>query len=106
MTKFSSVYTTTLTYASTKGAVQQMTRVLAKDLGAKGMTVNCVAPGATETDLFRKGKRQELVDYMASLHPLKRIAAIDDIAPMVAFLSRDEAGWINGQTVFVNGVGF
>lgn len=104
VTKFSSIHPSALAYAATKGAVEQMTRVLAKDLGAKGMTVNCVAPGATETELFRKGKSQEFVDYIANLHPLKRIAKCDEIAPIIAFLSRDEAGWVNGQTIYVNGV--
>ena len=91
-------------YTATKGAVEQMKRVLAKDLGVRGITVNGVAPGSTDTELFRKGKGQELVDYMANLHPLNRIAEVDEIAPIVAFLSRDEAGWVNGQTIFVNGV--
>lgn len=104
MTKTSSVGPASLVYAASKGAVEQITRVLAKDLGAKGMTVNSVAPGATETELFRKGRSQEVVDVMANQHPLKRIAETEEIAPIVAFLARDEAGWVNGQVIHVNGV--
>ena len=104
MTLFSGVPPTALVYAATKGAVEQIVRVLAKDLGAKGMTVNAVAPGATDTPLFRKGRTQTDVDALAQLYPLKRIGQTDEIAPIVAFLGREEAGWINGQTIYVNGV--
>lgn len=104
VTKFSGVGPSSVLYTASKGAVEQLTRVLAKDLGARGMTVNAVAPGATETTLFRKGRTQEFVDFVASLHPLKRIAEPDEIAPIVAFLAGEEAGWVNGQTIFVNGV--
>lgn len=81
-----------------------MTRVLAKDLGARGINVNSIAPGPTDTDLFRAGKSEQLIQFFANLHPQKRIPQADEIAPIIAFLSRDEAGWINGQTIFVNGV--
>lgn len=104
MTLFTGVPPQTLVYSATKGAVEQIARVLAKDLGARGMTVNAVAPGATDTELFRKGRTQEDVDTLAKLYPLKRIGQTDEIAPIVAFLAREEAGWINGQTIYVNGV--
>lgn len=81
-----------------------MTRVLAKDLGARGINVNSIAPGPTDTDLFRNGKSEQLIQFFANLHPQKRIPKADEIAPIIAFLSRDEASWINGQTIFVNGV--
>lgn len=105
-TKFSSIGPTYVLYAATKGAVEQLTRVLAKDFGAKGTTVNCVAPGPVDTEMFRNGKTEELIGSIASLHPQNRIAESDEIAPIVAFLSREEAEWVNGQTIFVNGVSF
>ena len=92
-------------YASTKGAMQQYTRVLAKDLGRRGITVNAVAPGPVDTDFFRKdGKSEEFIRLIEDAHPAKRIPLPDEIAPTVAFLARDEAGWVNGQTIMVNGV--
>lgn len=81
-----------------------MTRTLAKDLGARGITVNTIAPGPTNTDLFREGKPEQLIQFFANMHPAKRIGEPDEIAPIVAFLSRDEAGWVNGQTIMINGV--
>ena len=91
-------------YVATKGAVEQMTRVLAKDLGARGINVNTIGPGPVDTDLFRAGKSEQLVNFFANLHPQKRIPQPDEISPIIAFLSRDEAGWVNGQTILVNGV--
>ncbi|GJE91537.1 NAD(P)-binding protein [Phanerochaete sordida] len=89
-------------YAATKGAVEQFNRVLAKELGAKGITVNSVSPGATATPLFLRSHSQEIVERTAAAHPAGRIAQPEDIAPMVAFLSRDEASWINGQNIYIN----
>ncbi|CAL1712626.1 unnamed protein product [Somion occarium] len=92
-----------LLYISAKGAVEHLVRVLAKDLGAKGITVNAICPGPVDTDLFRNGKTEQQIQFFANLHPQKRLASPDEIAPIVAFLARDEAGWINGQKVYVNG---
>ena len=103
-THFSGVPPTYALYTATKGAVEQLTRVLSKDLGARGITVNTVAPGPVDTDLFRNGKSEQVISFFAGLHPQKRIPQAEEIAPIVAFLSRDEAGWVNGQTILVNGV--
>ncbi|CAL1712661.1 unnamed protein product [Somion occarium] len=92
-----------LLYLTSKGAVEHVVRVLAKDLGAKGITVNAICPGPTDTDLFREGKTEQLIQFFANMHPQKRIPSPDEIAPIVAFLARDEAGWINGQKLYVNG---
>ncbi|TCD68510.1 hypothetical protein EIP91_010566 [Steccherinum ochraceum] len=92
-----------LLYVATKGAIQQITRVLAKDLGSKGITVNCVAPGPTDTDLFRHEKSEALIKQFESFHPMKRIGRPDEMAPIVATLAREESSWVNGQTWFVNG---
>jgi 3-oxoacyl-[acyl-carrier protein] reductase len=79
--------------------------VLAKDLGTKGITVNAVAPGPVDTDFFRgDGKSDQTIQLIANLHPSKHIPLAHEIAPLVAFLGRDEAGWVNGQTIMVNGV--
>ena len=101
----SSVTPQYLLYCATKAALEQFTRVLAKDLGRKGITVNAVAPGVVDTDFFRSdGKSEEFIELIANLHPSKRIPLAHEIAPMVAFLARDEASWVNGQCIMVNGV--
>lgn len=91
------------TYVATKGAVEQMTRVFAKEVGAKAINVNAVLPGPTNTELFTKGKSEELIGRLASLNAFNRIGEPDDIAKVVAFLASDEAKWISGQTIGVNG---
>jgi len=101
--RFSGITPNYLLYTSTKGAVEQMNRILAKDLGAKGITVNCIGPGPVNTELFTNGKTEQQIQFFANLHPMKRIPQPEEIAPLVAFLSREEAGWINGQTILCNG---
>lgn len=91
------------TYVATKGAVEQLTRVFAKEVGARGINVNAVLPGPTNTELFTKGKPQELIDRLASLNAFNRLGEPDDIAKTVAFLASDDAKWISGQTIGLNG---
>ncbi|EKM57374.1 uncharacterized protein PHACADRAFT_160861 [Phanerochaete carnosa HHB-10118-sp] len=102
VTKNSNVGPQSLLYAATKGALEQLNRVLAKDLGARGITVNAISPGVTATPLALRTLGQEVLDHFAEIHPAKRIARPDDIAPMVAFLAREEARWINGQNIYIN----
>ncbi len=90
-------------YAATKAAVEAMTAVLAKELRGRGITVNAVAPGPTATRLFLDGKPQELVDRLAKAAPLERLGRPEDIAGAVAFLAGPDGGWVNGQTLRVNG---
>ncbi len=90
-------------YAATKGAVDQITRVLAKELGSRGITVNAVSPGPTDTELFRKGKTREQIDGFAEATALGRIGTPADIADAVALLVSEEAGWISGQNLCANG---
>jgi len=90
-------------YAGTKAAVEAMTSVLAKELRGRNITVNAVAPGPTATDLFLKGKPQEVIDRMAKLSPLERLGQPVDIAATVAFLASPDAGWVNGQVLRANG---
>jgi len=65
--------------------------------------VNAVAPGPTATDLFLKGKPQDVVDRMAKMAPLERLGQPGDIADVVAFLAGPDAAWVNGQVLRVNG---
>ncbi|KAK9327584.1 hypothetical protein V1520DRAFT_41203 [Lipomyces starkeyi] len=92
-----------LLYVTTKGAVEQMTRVMSKDLARKGISVNAVAPGPTGTDLFFRGKSEQLLKMIAGFNPQNRIGTPEEIADVVAFLSGDGSKWITGQTVRVNG---
>jgi 3-oxoacyl-[acyl-carrier protein] reductase len=90
-------------YAGTKAAVEAMTGILTKELRGRAITVNAVAPGPTATDLFLKGKPQEVVDRLAKLAPLERLGQPTDIAATVAFLAGPDGAWINGQTLRANG---
>lgn len=90
-------------YNGTKAAVEAFTRVFAKELRGRNITVNAVAPGPIATDLFLTGKSDELVAQFAKMPPLERLGQPDDIASVVAFLAGPHAGWINGQIVRANG---
>ena len=92
-------------YGSMKGAVEVLTRYLAKELGARGIAANIVAPGAIETD-FGGGRvraNKEMNSQIASVTSLGRVGLPDDIGGVVAFLCSDEARWINGQRIEVSG---
>jgi len=91
------------TYSATKAAVEQMSRVFAKEMGARGINVNTIAPGPTNTELFVKGKPKELIDRLASLSAFNRIGEPEDTAKIVVFLASDEAKWIDAQTIAING---
>lgn len=90
--------------SSYEGAVEQVARVLSKDLGTQGFTVNTVALGPVDTALFRAGTSQHVISSIAAQVPSHRIAEPDDIAPVVAFLASPAAQWVNGQIIGVNGV--
>jgi 3-oxoacyl-[acyl-carrier protein] reductase len=90
-------------YAATKAGVEAMTRVMAKELRGRNITVNAVAPGPTATALFLSGKSQAVVDHLAKLAPLERLGQPQDIAAAVAFLAGPDGAWINGQVLRANG---
>ena len=92
-----------LLYCSTKGAIEQMTRVMAKGLAAKGINVNCVAPGPVDTDLFHAGTPEPVLKIVKSLNPYGRIGNPEEIADAIAFYCGDGSRWITGQVVKVNG---
>jgi 3-oxoacyl-[acyl-carrier protein] reductase len=89
-------------YAASKGAVNAMTLILAREMRGRDVSVNAVAPGPTATDLFLDGKEQSAIDQLARLSPLERLGTPDDIAEMVAFLA-GPGHWVNGQILYVNG---
>lgn len=90
-------------YAATKGAVEQLTRVFAKEVGTKGITANIVSPGPVDTELFRAGKTKEDIQRMGTMAALGRIGEVDDIAQIVLFLVSEEARWVTGQNIGANG---
>lgn len=90
-------------YAATKGAVEQLTRQLAKEFGPKDIIINCIAPGQVATDLFLRGKTPELVDSFRRMNAFGRLGEPEDIANALELLVSDKARWITGQTIRVNG---
>lgn len=95
-------YTAYAAYAATKGAVDAMTLILARELRGRDITVNAVAPGPTATPLFLDGKDRATADHLASMAPLDRPGTPADIAEVVAFLA-GPARWVNGQVLYANG---
>jgi 3-oxoacyl-[acyl-carrier protein] reductase len=90
-------------YAATKAGVEAMTKILAKELRGRNITVNAVAPGPTATDLFLNGKTPAVIDHLTKLAPLERLGQPEDIAATVAFLAGPDGAWINGQVLRANG---
>ncbi|MFK0376016.1 SDR family oxidoreductase [Pandoraea sp. NPDC090278] len=90
-------------YNGTKAAVESFTRVFAKELRGRRITVNAVAPGPVATELFLNGKTDEQIQTFAKMPPLERLGQPDDIANVVAFLAGPDSGWVNGQVLRANG---
>jgi 3-oxoacyl-[acyl-carrier protein] reductase len=90
-------------YIASKAGVEGLVHVLANELRGRGITVNAVAPGPVETELFFKGKTESRIDELRKLAPLERLGTPEDIAELVSFLVGPNGGWINAQVVQANG---
>ncbi|HYC87032.1 MAG TPA: SDR family oxidoreductase [Chryseosolibacter sp.] len=92
-------------YAAAKGALEVLTKYVAREFGSRGIRANIVAPGPVETDFNSAAIRNnpQMKTTLASLSPLGRVGYAEDIGPVVAFLCSDEARWINGQRIEVSG---
>ncbi len=90
-------------YDASKAAVDQLVRLDAHEIGARGITVNAVAPGATATETYAAGRGEELVRRFAAMSAFGRLGTVEEIAEVVAFLTSGRARWITGQVVRVNG---
>jgi 3-oxoacyl-[acyl-carrier protein] reductase len=90
-------------YVASKGAVEQLTHVLAKELGSRRITVNAVSPGPTDTELFNQGKSEEQKQFYARMAALGRLGTPEDIACAVAMLVGPDGAWITGQNLRANG---
>jgi len=94
----------TSAYSATKGAVEVLTRNLAKELGARGIRVNAIAPGAIDTDMAKDLLgTEESREFVKSIQALKRIGQPEDIADAVLFLASDQSRWVDGRSIEVSG---
>nr|WP_217269882.1 SDR family oxidoreductase [Neobacillus endophyticus] len=90
-------------YAGTKGAVEQFTRQLAKEFGPKQITINAIAPGPVATELFLNGKSDQQIEALSNMNAFRRLGTPEDVAGAIHLLLCEEASWITGQTLRVNG---
>jgi 3-oxoacyl-[acyl-carrier protein] reductase len=94
---------TLFAYSATKGAVDTLVKHFAAALGPRGIRVNAVAPGVVETDMSNFAKTEAGREFTLGMQALKRVAQPNDIAPVVAFLASDDARWITGDSIRVDG---
>ncbi|MFJ2044468.1 SDR family oxidoreductase [Paenibacillus taichungensis] len=90
-------------YAGTKGAVEQITRQLAKEFGSRQITINAVAPGPVNTELFSVGKTEQQLEGLRKMNAFGRLGEPEDIANVISFLVSEESQWVTGQTLRANG---
>jgi 3-oxoacyl-[acyl-carrier protein] reductase len=90
-------------YSASKGAVEALIPILARELRGRDINVNAVAPGPTATDLFLEGKDAATIERLAKMPPLQRLGTPEDIARVVAFLASPAGHWVNGQVIRANG---
>ena len=105
LTANSTIAPTYLLYNATKGAIDQMTRLLAKDLGRKQILVSAVAPGPTATELFLRSKPEQVLNAIAGQSPFGRIGQPDEVAEAFLFFASPASRWVSGQILMVNGAG-
>jgi NAD(P)-dependent dehydrogenase (short-subunit alcohol dehydrogenase family) len=90
-------------YAATKGAIDTLVKYFAAAFGPRGIRVNAVAPGAIDTDMSNLVKTDEGKSFVLGMQALKRIGQPDDVGSVVAFLASQDARWITGDTIRVDG---
>jgi 3-oxoacyl-[acyl-carrier protein] reductase len=90
-------------YCASKAALEQVTAVASKELGPRGITVNTVSPGATDTDMLRGVNPPEAIEASVGLTALGRLGRPEDVAAVVAFLAGPDSGWITGQNIRATG---
>ncbi|MGL4178818.1 MAG: SDR family oxidoreductase [Dermatophilaceae bacterium] len=90
-------------YAGSKAPVEHFTKSLAKELGGRGITVNCIAPGPLQTSFFYPAESDANIAWLESMSINGQIGRADDVLPMARFLVLPEARWTTAQTVYVNG---
>ena len=90
-------------YSASKAAVEALVRAMSRELAARRVRVNAVAPGPVDTELFHEGKSEEVKARSAALSPFGRIGQPEEIAELIAFLASPRASWIHGQIVQANG---
>ena len=89
-------------YSATKAALEGFTNSLAKEVAAKGITVNCVAPGATKTAMY-DAVPEKVYNAMIESNPMKRLGKPEEIGEVIAFVASERASYLNGQWILVNG---
>jgi 3-oxoacyl-[acyl-carrier protein] reductase len=89
-------------YAASKAGVEGFTRSIAREVASRGITINCIAPGFIDTDMTKK-MTEEQRSSMLKVIPAQRFGESEEIAALVSFLLSNEAGYINGETIHING---
>lgn len=90
-------------YAASKGAIEQLTTVAARELGSRSITVNTVSPGATDTELLHGSNTPENLKGIVAMTPLGRLGQPADIARVIGFLVGPDGGWVTGQNIRATG---
>jgi len=90
-------------YAGAKAASEQFVKMIAKEIGSRGVTVNSIAPGPLNTSFFYPVENDHSIDFLKHMSVQNRLGEISDVLPMVKFLTSPEAGWVTAQSIRVNG---